>query len=160
MSQLRAQLRPRGMFRKVRRAALAGLVAGGLAVTAAGCASTQGGTDGTTTAAPSATKIAVFYYNGSPFGVSSLKGAQAEGEKLGVEIVGFNGDNVAQTQAQQIQDATTSGQYDGFVVFPLDPTALKAPVDAAVKAGIKVVTTDYTFGSFETSWCSLRRRDS
>lgn len=142
-------MRTRGRLGGLRRAALAGLVVGGLAVAATGCAASQpsGGTE-TGGATP---KIAVFYLNGSSYGVSTLQAAEEEGKKLGVEIVGFNGDNAVQTQAQQIQDATTSGQYAGFLVYPLNAAALQAPVDAAVKAGIKVVTTDYTFGTLEES---------
>jgi len=145
MRQQRAQLRRRGTFRRI---ALAGLAAGALSVAAAGCAASPGTTDGGD-GAP--TRIAVFYLNGSSYGVSTFQAAEEEGKKLGVEIVGFNGDNAVQTQAQQIQDATTSGQYAGFLVYPINAAALQAPVDAAVKAGIKVVTTDYTFGTLEES---------
>ena len=143
-----APLRKRGSFKTIHRVALTGLVAGALAVTAAGCASPQAAPDATTAATP---KIAVFYLNGSSYGASTLEAAQEEGKKLGVEVVGFNGDNTAQTQAQQMQDATTSGQYDGYLVWALNAEALAPTVDAAVEAGIKVVTTDYTFGSLEDS---------
>lgn len=148
MRQHSTQLRRRGLS-KIHRVALPALAAGALLVAATGCAATTPGGDAS--GEPSAIKIGVFYLNGSSYGVSTLQAAEEEGKALGVEIVGFNGDNTVQTQAQQIQDATTSGQYDGFLIYPLNAEALKAPVDAAVEAGIKVVTTDYTFGTLEES---------
>ena len=134
--------------KKFFRLALSGLAAGALLVGASACASSSGGANNSS---GSPTRIAVFYLNGSSYGVSTFEAAQAEGKKLGVEIVGFDGNNAVQTQAQQIQDATTSGRYAGYLLFPLNAAALKAPVDAAIKAGIKVVTTDYTFGTLEES---------
>ena len=144
-----AQVRRHGAFKKSSRVALTSVAAGALLIGAAGCATTAPAGGETGAAAPY--KIAVFYLNGSSYGASTLEASQQEAAKLGVEVVGFNGDNTAQTQAQQMQDATTSGQYDGFLVWALNAEALAPTVDAAVEAGIKVVTTDYTFGSLEDS---------
>jgi ribose transport system substrate-binding protein len=95
-------------------------------------------------------KLAVFYVNGSSYGVSTFQAAQAEAKKLGVSVTGFNGDNTPQTQSQQMQDAITTGKYKGFLVYPLNAQALKPQVAAAQKAGIKVATGDATFGDLES----------
>ena len=80
-------------------------------------------------------KLAVFYQNGSSYGVSTYEASQAAAKKLGVSVTGFNGNNTPQTQSQQMQDAITSGKYKGFMIFPLNAQALKPQVAAAEKAG-------------------------
>ncbi len=129
------------------------------AVIAAGCGSSDS-SGGSTSASGSSTtssgskadgaKLAVFYQNGSSYGVSTYEASQAAAKKLGVSVTGFNGNNTPQTQSQQMQDAITSGKYKGFMIFPLNAQALKPQVAAAEKAGIKVATSDFTFGDLES----------
>jgi ribose transport system substrate-binding protein len=95
-------------------------------------------------------KLAVFYVNGSSFGVSTYQAAVEEAKKLGVSVTGFNGNNTPQTQSQQVQDAITTGKYKGFLIYPLNAQALKPQVAAAEKAGIKIVTGDATFGDLKS----------
>jgi ABC-type sugar transport system substrate-binding protein len=57
----------------------------------------------------SGAQMAIFYYNPSPYGVASLKGAQAEASKLGVKLDAFDANNNPQLQSTQIQDAITTG---------------------------------------------------
>jgi ribose transport system substrate-binding protein len=136
------------------------LVLGAVAAAAAfavGCGSSSD-SSGDNTAASGASggskadgaKIAVFYQNGSSYGVSTYEASQAAAKKLGVSVTGFNGDNTPQTQSQQMQDAITTGKYKGFMIFPLNAQALKPQVAAANKAGIKVATSDFTFGDLES----------
>jgi ABC-type sugar transport system substrate-binding protein len=57
----------------------------------------------------SGTRMAIFYYNPSPYGVASLKGAQEEAAKLGIKLDAFDANNNPQLQSTQIQDAITTG---------------------------------------------------
>ena len=91
--------------------------------------------------------MAIFYYNPSPYGVASLKGAQEEAAKLGVQLDAFDGNNDPQTQATQIQDAITTGKYQAFWVWGLDDPSLTPIINQALAKGIKVACADYTWGS-------------
>ena len=91
--------------------------------------------------------MAIFYYNPSPYGVASLKGAQAEAAKLGIQLDAFDGNNNPQTQTTQIQDAITTGKYKAFWVWGLDDIALTPVINKAISAGIKVACADYTWGT-------------
>jgi ribose transport system substrate-binding protein len=90
--------------------------------------------------------MAIFYYNPSPYGVASLKGAQAEASKLGVKLDAFDANNNPQLQSTQIQDAITTGKYKAFWVWGLNDIALTPIINKALSAGIKVAAADYTWG--------------
>src|SRR4029077_15628794 len=93
------------MFRPKR----ARIVAGGVAVAAAalliaGCSSSSSSSTGSGTSSSSApaasgsaptgsTRMGIFYYNPSPYGIASLKGAQAQAAKLGVQLDAFDANN-------------------------------------------------------------------
>jgi ABC-type sugar transport system substrate-binding protein len=94
----------------------------------------------------SGTRMAIFYYNPSPYGVASLKGAQAEAQKLGIKLDAFDANNDPQTQSTQIQDAITTGKYKAFWVWGLNDIALTPIIDKALAANIKVAAADYTWG--------------
>ncbi|HEV7210277.1 MAG TPA: sugar ABC transporter substrate-binding protein [Blastococcus sp.] len=66
------------------------------------------------------------------------KGAQAAGKDLGVSV-DYQSDGDPQRQAQLI-DAAVNQRVNGIVVSMANPDALKDSVEAAVKAGIPVVT--------------------
>jgi ribose transport system substrate-binding protein len=91
--------------------------------------------------------MAIFYYNPSPYGIASLKGAQQEAAKLGVQLDAFDGNNNPQLQSTQIQDAITTGKYKAFWVWGLDDVALTPIIQKALSAGIKVACADYTWGT-------------
>jgi ribose transport system substrate-binding protein len=94
--------------------------------------------------------IAIFYYNGSPYGISQLKGAQQEAKALGnVKITGFNGNNDPHAQQTQLQDAITTGKYQGMIVAALDGHGLSPTIKQAEGKGIKVVVLDYTLGTLD-----------
>jgi ribose transport system substrate-binding protein len=90
--------------------------------------------------------MAIFYYNPSPYGVASLKGAQAEAQKLGIKLDAFDANNDPQMQSTQIQDAITTGKYKAFWVWGLNDVALTPIINKALAAGIKVASADYTWG--------------
>ncbi len=94
-------------------------------------------------------RMAIFYYNPSPYGIASLQGAQAEATKLGVSIDAFDGNNNPQLQTTQIQDAITSGKYKAFWVWGLNDVALTPVIDKALAAHIKVAAADYTWGTLQ-----------
>jgi ribose transport system substrate-binding protein len=92
-------------------------------------------------------RMAIFYYNPSPYGLASLNGAKREAAKLGIQLDAFDGNNNPQTQTTQIQDAITTGKYKAFWVWGLDDIALTPTINKALTAGIKVACADYTWGS-------------
>ena len=98
-------------------------------------------------AATGSTRMAIFYYNPSPYGIASLKGAQAEAAKLGVQLDAFDANNNPQLQSTQIQDAITTGKYKAFWVWGLDDLALTPVINTAISKGIKVACADYTWGT-------------
>jgi len=91
--------------------------------------------------------MAIFYYNPSPYGIASLKGAQQEAAKLGVQLDAFDANNNPQLQSTQIQDAITTGKYKAFWVWGLDDVALTPVINKALSSGIKVACADYTWGT-------------
>ncbi len=128
---------------KVRLKRVALLVGGAAVVTALVVVAFVGSASG----APKKTlNVAVLYYNPSPYGIAQLKGAQAAGKKLGVKITGFNPNNDPHLQQTQMQDAITTGKYDGMLVAALDGHALYPTIKQAIAKGIKVATVDYTLG--------------
>ena len=92
-------------------------------------------------------RLAIFYYNPSPYGIASLKGAQQEAAKLGIQLDAFDANNNPQLQTTQIQDAITTGKYKAFWVWGLNDIALTPTINKALSAGIKVACADYTWGS-------------
>ena len=92
-------------------------------------------------------RIAMFYYNGSPYGISTYKAAQLEAKKLGgVQVTIFNGNNDPTVQNTQMTDAITTHKYKGFWVEALNGVAEGPTIKQAENAGIKVAVSDYTLG--------------
>jgi ribose transport system substrate-binding protein len=94
----------------------------------------------------SGARMAIFYYNPSPYGIASLKGAQQEAGKLGIKLDAFDANNNPQLQSTQIQDAITTGKYKAFWVWGLNDVALTPIINKALSDGIKVAAADYTWG--------------
>jgi simple sugar transport system substrate-binding protein len=65
-------------------------------------------------------------------------GAEDAGRDLGVKVT-YNGDGKAPQQAKLIDNAVAQGKT-GIVVSMADPDALKDSIEAAVRAGIPVIT--------------------
>jgi ribose transport system substrate-binding protein len=137
-------------------AVLAALIAGcssGSSSSSASTSNTSAAAAGATSSAPaasgSAVRMAIFYYNPSPYGIASLKGAQQEAAKLGVQLDAFDANNNPQLQSTQIQDAITTGKYKAFWVWGLDDVALTPIINQALAKGIKVASADYTWGSLQ-----------
>jgi len=93
------------------------------------------------------TRIAVFYYNPSPYGIASYKAALVEAKKLGgVQIDTFDANNDPTAQNTQMTDAITTHKYKAFWVWALNGVAEAPTIASAEKAGIKVAVADYTLG--------------
>ena len=119
--------------------------------TSSSAAATAPATSSTSTSSASSSggsgnRMAIFYYNPSPYGIASLNGAKQEASKLGVQLDAFDANNDPQLQSTQIQDAITTGKYKGFWVWGLNDVALTPIIDKALAAGIKVASADYTWG--------------
>lgn len=78
-----------------------------------------------------------------PFWTAWIKGAQAEADKLGVELTLTDAKNDAQTQNDQVNTMIVSG-IKGLAVASVDPTANKATAQAATDAGIPMITSNRT----------------
>src|SRR5215469_14962828 len=140
------------------RIAVCGIAIAAMAVLIGGCSSSSSSssspsaasTSGASAAAAgSGTRMAIFYYNPSPYGIASLKGAQQEAAKLGIKLDAFDANNNPQTQSTQIQDAITSGKYKAFWVWGLNDPALTPVINQALAKGIKVASADYTWGTLD-----------
>jgi ribose transport system substrate-binding protein len=77
------------------------------------------------------------------FYLTMNKGAQAAGKKLGVKIQ-FTGSPQAFSPATQIPflNAAIAKHPDAILIAPTDKTALIAPIQRAISAGIPVATVD------------------
>ena len=119
---------------------------------ALGLAAVVGGAviaSGASGAAP--TRIAVFYYNPSPYGVASFKAAIVEAKKLGgVQITTFNANNDPTAQNTQMTDAITTGKYKAFWVWALNGVAEAPTIKQAEAHHIKVAVADYTLGDLNS----------
>ena len=93
--------------------------------------------------------IWVQYYNSSPYGIAQLKGAQAEAKALGATLTAATPNNDPHLQQTQLQDAITTGKYQGMIIYALDGHGLKPTIMQAVAKGIKVIVGDYTLGTLD-----------
>ncbi|MDQ0760956.1 ABC transporter permease/substrate-binding protein [Streptomyces canus] len=77
----------------------------------------------------------------NPFFVQIRSGAQAEAEKLGVDLTVTDAQNDASQQANQLQNFTSSS-LGAIIVNPVDSDAASNSVKAADKAKIPVIAVD------------------
>ncbi|MGB6453709.1 MAG: sugar ABC transporter substrate-binding protein [Streptosporangiaceae bacterium] len=129
------------------RIAIGAVALAAVAAMIGGCGSSPSSSTSGTSTSTGKIRMAIFYYNPSPYGIASLKGAQLEAGKLGVQLDAFDANNNPTLQSTQIQDAITTGKYKAFWVWGLDDPALTPVIDKALSAGIKVACADYTWGS-------------
>ncbi len=107
----------------------------------AGCSAEPAAT-GTAGGAGEKIKVGIAIPAGNEtFWTSWIKGAQAEGAKLGVEVVIADAKNDAQTMNDQVNTMIVSG-IKGVAVASVDPTANKSIAQAATEANIKMITSN------------------
>lgn len=78
---------------------------------------------------------------GFPFFVHMLNQIKAEAEALDVDLIESDGQNSAPKQTADVEAAVVQG-VNAIVISPLDVNALAPAVEAAVQAGVPVVTID------------------
>lgn len=64
----------------------------------------------------------------------------------GVEVELFDGRFDTETQLGQMRDAIASGDYDGFIIAPVDGIAAIPVIEDAIDAGIEVICTESPCG--------------
>lgn len=122
-----------------RSAAGAVLTAIGMLVAACGGGSASSG-------ATSPIRVAFFAPVANTYVAATLKGLNEVQASGGIKVTQFDTGFDATKEFSQIQDATTSGKYDAFVIIPLDSVGLVPAAQAAINKGIKVVNTDLELG--------------
>ncbi len=78
---------------------------------------------------------------GFPFFVHMQNEFNSAGEKLGVTVENYDGQNQTTKQTSDVE-AMIIGGVDGIVISPLDSVAMAPAVRQAVEAGIPVITVD------------------
>lgn len=104
-----------------------------------------------TPAQQSAIRVAFFAPIANTYVAATLKGMGEVSASGGIKVTQFDTGFDATKEFSQIQDAVTTGQYDAFMLIPLDAVALVPAVQTAITAKIKVVNTDLILGSDTTT---------
>jgi ribose transport system substrate-binding protein len=121
-----------------------------VALAAAGCSSSSGGSTGAggqpsgaaTGASKAFTVTLIKGVNGDPFYVTMSCGAQKEATRLGAKLTVVGGDSWAADVQTPVVNSVISAHPDAVLIAPNDKTAMLAPLQAVVKAGIKLVIVD------------------
>lgn len=79
------------------------------------------------------------------------KGVREVLEGAGMTVESFDAGFNAEEQLNQIEDAITSGNFDAFVLYSVDGVGVTVGVDAAVEAGIPVISLDAPIGEDRTT---------
>jgi ribose transport system substrate-binding protein len=119
-------------------ASLAAVVLG--AGVLAACGSSGGGSGG------SGKKSIAFIQGvaGDQFYITMQCGIQAEAKKLGATVKVQGPEKFDPTLQKPIVDSVVASKPDAILVAPTDVSAMQAPLEAASKAGIKIVLVDTT----------------
>ena len=115
-----------------------------------GCMITIDGEEnlGQTSAAASGTIGLSVSTQNNPFFVTLVEGAQAQADKLGVELsVADAGDDVTK-QTSDIEDLVAKG-ISVLIVNPVDSDAVTGAVEAAMAKGVKVISVDRAVNGVE-----------
>lgn len=78
---------------------------------------------------------------------ASLAEMQAVAAENGIAITEFDAQFDPAQQASQMQDAITSGQYDGMMLVAINGAGVGPDVEAAIEAGMKVVVLNQVVGT-------------
>lgn len=130
-------------------------MASGIAV---GCGSSDSGSgDNNDSGSEDKTlKLAMFGFSqDNPHAALMAKSFERELDASGGEFTFFDGNFDAATQANQIQDAVSSGRYNAFVIEPIDPGGL----DRAMEDVADIATVPLLF-SIGTDVCDVSSRQT
>ncbi|HTW98130.1 MAG TPA: substrate-binding domain-containing protein, partial [Acidimicrobiales bacterium] len=112
----------------------------GLAVPSLASASQQVRTSAAHPAALKGIHLAFFGYAASnAYTQAAYSGVKEVAAKYGATVHFYDPNMSATTQAAQVEDAATSGQYNGMVVYSVSGDAVVPGVKEALAKGIKVV---------------------
>lgn len=75
-----------------------------------------------------------------------IQGVMSKAKDLNAEVQVFSGEWDPLAQISQIEDATTTGNFDALIVHPIDNNAVVPAIEAALKKGIKVIGADAPIG--------------
>jgi ribose transport system substrate-binding protein len=101
---------------------------------------------GSSTGATTPIRVAFFAPLANTYVAATLKGMGEVNASGGIKVTQFDTGFDSAKEFSQIQDATTRGTFDAFILIPLDSVGLVPAVQTAISKGIKVVNTDLTLG--------------
>lgn len=78
---------------------------------------------------------------------SMYEAAKEQASKMNGDVQFFDGKFDGAVQARQVQDAITSGRFEGFIIMPNDAPSIIPIVKQADQAGIKVAALEYPIGT-------------
>lgn len=123
-------------MKKIATAAVAAVCAGTLLVGTAACGGTNSGSSN------GGDKVALLISTmNNPFFVDLRDGAQAEADKLGVDLLVSDAQNDSSTQQNQAQNAQSQGAK-AVIINPVDSDAATAAVTPLLSANIPVISVD------------------
>jgi ribose transport system substrate-binding protein len=105
------------------------------------------GGGGSSAGATTPIRVAFFAPLANTYVAATLKGMGEVNASGGIKITRFDTGFDSAKEFSQIQDATTQGTFDAFIIIPLDSVGLVPAVQTAISKGVKVVNTDLTLGS-------------
>jgi ribose transport system substrate-binding protein len=92
-------------------------------------------------------KIAVFGFAATnAYTVAVLGGVKSVAKKYNATVTFFDSGFDAATQSNQVQNATTSGKYNAYVIMPNDSAGIIPVVNQAAAKGIKIVASTFPIG--------------
>lgn len=136
----------RARRRRLRVYGAALVAAGALAFAACGDAPDSEETTAEAGGGDDGIQLAFFGIKGNTYDQASVEAGQAVADEAGATTEVFDIGFDPSKQFNLIQDATTSGKYDGFVLDPLDAASLRPALEEAMDAGIAIGTFDLPSG--------------
>jgi ribose transport system substrate-binding protein len=128
-----------------RSAVISAAVLGTVALALAGCSS---GTSSTGSSSDKKLQIAYMSFAvANSYDAPMLAAAQAEAADNNAQLTVFDANNDPQAQFTQLQNAITSGKYQGIITQPILGTGLVSLVKQAIAKKIKVVNIDQILGA-------------
>lgn len=138
------------MKRTIRRTSLTPVAAATLvALTLSSCGSTKSADDTATAAEPVEGTVSIAFFGlaaNNTYTQSMFQKAEEVAEGLDATVEFFDGKFDGAVQSRQVQDATTSGKFDAFIIMPNDAAGIMPVVDRAIADGIRVSALEYPIG--------------
>jgi ribose transport system substrate-binding protein len=117
-----------------------------VATTLAGCSSTAGSPAASSSGGKTIQIAYLSFAVANSYDAPMLAAAQAEAADSNAVLTVFDANNDPQAQFTQLQNAITSGKYQGIITQPILGTGLTSLVGQAIAKGIKVVNIDQILG--------------